>query len=403
MTPKTLTDRLRRPEALLLLMAVAMPLSMNTWMALINNFSIERAGFTGQEIGILQSLREIPGFLSFAVIFLLVFLAEQPLALLALVLLGLGTALTGFFPTVIGLYVTTVVMSVGFHYFEALHQSLSLQWLDKERAPAVLGRIVSARSLAGLVAFGIIYLAVDFGGLAMEWVYLGAGGATALIAAVCWVAYPRFPGAVEQHKKLLLRKRYWLYYALVFMGGARRQIFTVFAGFMLVEKFGFSVATISLIYLANGVITMLTAPWIGRMIGRFGERRTLAMEYVGLIAVFAAYAVVENAGLAVALYIVDHMFFAMAIAQKTYFQKIADPADMAATAGVSFSINHIAAVVIPAAFGLIWVVSPAAVFLIGAAMAGVSLGLARLVPRHPEAGREVTWAPARLRSVPAAE
>lgn len=395
----------RRPEVLLILMAIAMPLSMNTWMALINNFSIERAAFSGVEIGILQSLREIPGFLSFAVVFLLVLMTEQRLALLALVLLGVGTAVTGAFPTVIGLYITTVVMSVGFHYFEALHQSLSLQWLDKDKAAATLGRIVSARSFAGVVVFAVIYMAVDFADVTMEWVYLGAGGATAAIAVICWLVYPQLPEPVEQRKHLVLRKRYWLYYALVFMGGARRQIFTVFAGFMLVEKFGFDVATISILYFINGVLTMVIAPWVGRLIGRWGERRALTVEYVGLIVVFGGYAVVDSAAVAIALYLADHLFFSMVIAQKTYFQKIADPADMASTAGVAFSINHIAAVVIPVVFGALWLVSPAAVFAAGALMSAVSLALARLVPRHPEDGRETEWAPRMLKPKisPAAE
>lgn len=392
---------LRRPEVLLMLMAVAMPLSLNAWMGLINNFSIERAAFTGAEIGILQSLREIPGFLSFTVVFLLFFIREQPLAILALVVLGLGTAATGYFPTVLGLYVTTVIMSVGFHYYEALHQSLSLQWLDRDKAPAALGRIVSAKSFAGVMVFAVIYFAVDFGGMRMEWVYLGAGGATVLIAVFCWLAYPHFEEKVEQNRKLFLRKRYWLYYALVFMGGARRQIFMVFAGFMLVEKFGFDVATLSLIYFVNGALTMAIAPWIGKMIGKWGERRALSLEYIGLIVVFTAYAFVEIPEIAIGLYILDHVFYAMAIAQKTYLQKIADPADMASTAGVSFTINHIAAVVIPAAFGLVWLISPSAVFLMGSAMAALSLGLARLVPRHPGEGNEVIWAPRKLRTVPA--
>ena len=63
---------LRRPDLLLLLLAAAVPLSFSTWQALLNNFVIERAAFTGAEIGILQSLREVPGFLSFAVVLLLV-------------------------------------------------------------------------------------------------------------------------------------------------------------------------------------------------------------------------------------------------------------------------------------------------------------------------------------------
>ncbi len=373
----------RRPEVLLVLISVAMPISFSTWMALINNFAFERAQFTGVEIGILQSVREIPGFLSFAVIFVLLLLREQALALLSLSLLGIGVALTGFFPNFVGLLLTTVVMSTGFHYFETVRQSLALQWLAKEQAPAMLGRLIAVGSFASLVAFALIYLGIDLGGLDMKWVYLIGGAITVVLTLAAWLLFPRFPEKVEQRKRLILRRRYGLYYALTFMAGARRQIFVVFAGFLMVEKFGFDVASMTLMFLANHVIAMALAPRIGKLVGRWGERTVLSIEYGGLIVVFTGYAFVGTAWIAVGLYILDHLFFAMAIAIKTYFQKIADPADIAATSGVSFTINHIAAVVIPAAFGLLWMVSPAAVFLAGTGMAVCSLVLARLVPRQP--------------------
>ncbi|MEH6650061.1 MAG: MFS transporter [Motiliproteus sp.] len=381
----------QRPEMLLFLMAAAMPISFGVWQALLNNFAIERAAFGGVEIGILQSLREIPGFLAFGAVLLLVFIREQTLALVSLLLLGIGTAATGFFPTEVGLYCTTVLMSVGFHYYETINQSLSLQWFKKEEAAHRLGQLVAMRSFAGLIAFGLVWLALDQLALEMELVYLLGGGITIVMVLGCWLMFPHFPEKVEQHKKLIVRKRYWLYYALVFMGGARRQIFVVFAGFLMVEKFGFSAADITLMFLANGALNMFFAPKIGKLIGYWGERNTLTLEYVGLICVFIAYALVSDPAIAVGLYILDHLLFSMAIAQKTYFQKIADPKDMASTAGVAFSINHIAAVVLPAAYGLLWIVSPAAVFLTGAAMAAVSLLLARLVPVDPLPGNEVVW------------
>jgi len=125
------------------------------------------------------------------------------------------------------------------------------------------------------------------------------------------------------------------------------------------------------------------------LIRRIGERNALTIEYLGLILVFTAYAYVENAYLAAGLYVVDHMFFALYIAMSTYFQKIADPADMASSAGVSFTINHIASVIVPAALGLVWVVSNAAVFLIGTGFAVCSLLLAQNVPDRPSPGNEV--------------
>ena len=376
---------------MLVVMTAAMPLSFSAWQALLNNFAIETAGFTGVEIGILQSLREIPGFLAFAVVFLLLLVREQPLALISLCLLGLGTALTGFFPTVVGLYATTVLMSTGFHYHETVRQSLALQWTEKDQAPEFFARLISIESFSALLAFGLIYVALDLAGLALPWVYLIAGGVTVAAALYLWVVFPVFPAETEQRKQLVVRRRYWLYYALTFMTGARRQIFVVFAGFLMVEKFGFSAAAITLMFLINCAINIVAAPTIGRLIGRWGERKALIVEYVGLILVFTAYAVVDVAWAAAILYIVDHLFFAMRIALKTYFQKIADPGDIASTAGVSFSINHIAAVVIPAAFGLLWIVSPALVFLAGAGMAAASLGLALLVPNVPTPDNVAGW------------
>ena len=379
-----------RPEFLLLLMAGAVPLSFATWQALLNNFAIDRAAFSGAEIGILQSLREVPGFLAFTVVFLLFFLREQHIALISLILLGIGTALTGFFPTVIGLYLTTVVMSVGFHYFETIQTSLSLQWIDTERTAEVLGRIIAVGAFTSIVAFAAIWFAFDVVSLDFVTVYILGGGITVMIAVAACLYFPQFPNRVRQRRQLILRKRYWLYYALTFLSGARRQIFIVFAGFLMVEKFGYNVAAISALFLVNATLNMLFAARIGRLIGRVGERTALVFEYIGLVGVFVAYAFVENAHLAAGLYIVDHFFFALAIAIKTYFQKIADPADIASSAGVSFTINHIASVVLPAALGILWLTSPTAVFLVGAGLAGLSLLLSLNIPTHPAQGNEVT-------------
>ena len=373
-----------------MLMAGAVPLSFETWQALLNNFAIASAAFTGAEIGILQSLREIPGFLAFAIVFVLLLFREQTLAYISLALLGIGTAITGWFPSVIGLYCTTVLMSLGYHYYETLQTSLSLQLVEKHRAPEFFGEMIAVGSFTSIVTFALIWIAFDWLDLGFQWVYTAGGGITFSVSIIAYLAFPKFPNKVEQNKKIVLRTRYWLYYALTFMSGARRQIFVVFAGFLMVGKFGFDVTAITALFLVNAVVNIFLAPKIGRLIGRIGERRALVFEYVGLIVVFAAYAFVQHAGLAALLYVIDHLFFALAIAIETYFQKIADRANFASSAGVSFTINHIAAVLLPVVMGMIWLVSPPAVFLTGSALAVVSLYLSLRVPRHPEPGNEVT-------------
>ncbi|HDY8066962.1 TPA: MFS transporter [Vibrio vulnificus] len=380
--------RWQTPQNFLLLISIIVPIAFSTWMALLNNFVIEKAQFDGAYIGLLQSVREIPGFLAFTVVFVLLFVREQRFMLISLAMLTLGTALTGFFPSLFGLLATTLLMSTGFHYFETLKQSLSLQWLSKEEAPEMLGKLVSIGALASLVTYGAIWLLLEVWQLSFQMVYLLAGGVGFVLVMVMAFAFPQFQTTVVQNKKLVLRKRYWLYYALTFMSGARRQIFTVFAGFLMVEKFGYSAADITLLFLANYLFNFLFAKRIGRFIGVVGERKALTFEYVGLIFVFVGYALVQSAEWAAALYIIDHLFFALALAIKTYFQKIADPADMASTAVVAFTINHIAAVVIPVTFGVIWLVSPASVFYIGAFMAAISLLLSFNIPAKPEEGNE---------------
>ena len=381
--------RFNQPEHLLLAMAFTMPLVFSVWMVLLNNFVIDKANFTGVEIGILHSLREVPGFLAFTVIYALLFIKEQRLALISLAVTSLGVFLTGFFPDVTGLYLTTVLMSVGFHYYETLSQSLTLQWVDKDKTAHFLGKMLSVKAMASLLAFSSIWLLMKQFSWSYQLTYALFGGIGFLFTLLLALSFKHFKEKTEQTKKIVLRKRYWLFYALTFFSGARRQIFVVFAGFLMVEKFHYSVADISALFLINYVFNWLFAAKVGKLIGKIGERSVLRFEYIGLIIIFICYGLVENPNFAAALYVVDHLFFALAIAIKTYFQKIAQPEDIAATAGVSFSINHIAAVVIPVLLGMLWILQPAWVFYIGAGFALCSLFLATLVPDKPAQGNEI--------------
>ncbi|WP_204113362.1 MFS transporter [Shimia biformata] len=386
----------RRPIALLFLMAIAMPIAFQTWSALLNNFVIEVAGFDGADIGLLHTVREIPGFLAVGVIAIIMVMREQVLGVVSLILLGAATAVTAWFPSLAGILTITMLSSIGFHYYETVNQSLQLQWIDKARAPRVLGWMLAVSSAVTLVVYLLIVMTWKSLGLSYNTVYMLAGGATVLIALVCLFAFPQFDNPTPQLKKMVLRRRYWLYYALQFMAGARRQIFVVFAGFMMVERFGFEVHELTTLYLVNLVANIVFAPVIGGVVQRFGEQRALLFEYLGLIVVFLAYGGIYFFGwgvvLAMVLYVIDHLLFAMALALKTYFQKIADPQDIAPTAAVAFTINHIAAVFLPVLLGLLWLVSPAAVFGLAALMAATSFGLALLIPRHPEKGNETRLA-----------
>jgi len=382
----------KEPFGLLILLAIAMPIAFSTWVALLNNFVIEVSGFSGVEIGWLQSVREIPGFLAVCVIFILFFISEQRLAYISLALLALAVAVTALFPEFKGLIITTLVSSIGFHYYETVNQSLQLQWLKKETAPSSIGWIVAAGSGSAFfvyIAIIILWLNLNFN---YFFIYFFAGLLCLLIVVFCFFYYPQFQIGKKQRLAIVLKRRYWVYYTLQFFSGARRQIFVVFASFMMVEKYGFDVHQITLLLLANFLINIFMAPLIGRFIEKFGERLSLIVEYFGLMVIFLLYAGLYYFDwsyiVASILFIADHMFFGLAFAMKTYFQKIADSEDFAPTAAVAFTINHISAVFLPVLLGYIWIHNNSAVFYLAAVLSFISLIVAILIPRFPSKGNE---------------
>jgi predicted MFS family arabinose efflux permease len=362
------------------------------WNALLHNYTIEMAGFGWFEAGLTQTVREIPGFLAFTAIFWLIILREQVMAYASLVILGIGVALTGANPTLTGILLTTFVMSVGFHYFETINTSLQLQLLPKAQAPQLIGRIISAGAMAQFIAYGGLAIAWWAGWQNYMYLYMLLGLACAILTIVAFFYFGRFEGSVPQRKKIVLRRRYWLYYALTFMSGARRQLFMAFGGFLLVKKFGYSVGDMAMLMLVTSAANTFFAPKLGRLVSVWGERNTITLENCVLICVFIGYAMTQSAGMAAALFIIDGIFFTLILAQKTYFQKIGDPADMAATAATAFTINHIAAVAIPVTFGLIGTVDYAMIFWLGAGIATTSLLLSFLVPTQPAPGNETVLA-----------
>ena len=385
----------RRPEALLILMAVALPLAFSVWSALLNNFVVEVIRFDGLDIGVLHTIREIPGFFAVGVISILLFVREQTLALSMLALLGIATAVTACFPFLSGILTVTLLSSVGFHFFETVNQSLQLQWFSKKEAPSKLGKLMAYGSAATLIAYIFIILGWEKLNLSFNSAYMLAGLSCFALAVIGYISFPHFKAPVPQTKKMVIRKRYWLYYLLQFLSGARRQIFVVFAGFMMVERFGMDVQQLTTLYLINLILNIALAPLLGRAVARYGERNALAVEYFGLAVVFFAYGGIYLFSwgilIAASLYILDHLFFALALAIKTYFQKIADPQDIAATAAVAFTINHIAAIFLPVSLGFLWLISPFLVFCTAGTLAICSLVLALLIPREPRKGKETIF------------
>ena len=361
----------------LLLLTICSTAGLNVWRTLFDNFAVQVVNLNGFHVGILQSVREIPGFLSLLVIYVLLVIKEHRLSALSVLFVGIGVAATGMLPSFYGLIVTTLVMSFGFHYFETTNQSLTLQYFDQKTSPLVFGKLRSYASATNICSGLMIILLAPF----LDFVQLYWLFGLIIIGCSCY-AFTRNPvdkTLVPQKKEMVLKSKYWLFYALTFMSGARRQIFIAFAVFLLVKKFSFDIQEVAILFLLNNLINFFLSPYIGKCIVRYGERKVLSVEYFALIIVFVSYALVDSKILAGAIYIADYIFFNFAIAIRTFFQKIAEPEDIAPSMAVGFTINHIAAVFLPALGGLLWLLDYRLVFFAGAFLSFISLMLVQLI------------------------
>jgi len=364
----------------LALSMVAVAIGFQGWTILINNFAVNVVHVNGFQMGAIQSLREVPGLLSFLAIYLLLMMTEKRIVALGMLVMGLGICLVGYFPTYYGIIFTTLIMSFGFHYSQAMSSSLSIQAFDKKEAPVVLGKLNSVAAISSiLVSIAIFGLTFVMGYKSM---FILLGFIPIIFGFGLLFFAPKTKEMSKQKKKIVLKKKYWLFYLLTFLDGARRQIFIAFAIFLLVDKFHYSLAAVTILFIFNNLVNYFVGNRIGKLVNVFGERKVLTLSYAFLIVVFLIYAFTSSGLIAGLMYIIDNIFFNASVGISTFFQKIATKEDIAASTTVGFTINHIAAVVLPLVGGLLWLFHYRWVFIGAAIIAVISLVATQYINRE---------------------
>jgi MFS family permease len=364
----------------------------NVWQAIFNNFAVEEIGVSASQIGIIQSLREVPGLMGFVLGFLALWFSEMRIMGLSVLLMGLGMVVSGWAEGLSILILGAMVMSVGFHFFYPSNNSMVLMTVGKEEAPKVLGRLQSVSSFAAVIGTLVIWVFVDgvqLGSLDIPaWGYrttFFVTGGIVIAGSFFSIRNGRRHGPQREKRKVIFRRDYWLYYLLTFMMGSRRHIFSTFAIFMLVQVHGISVRETALLFLVNSLISTLILPQLGSLVARFGERKVLTFNFLGLIGVFLGYAYVAYLPVLYALFVLDHVFFGFNLAVDSYFQKIAhSPQEITSNVSMAQTINHISALVVPVLGGILWErIAPSATFLAGVVIAVVSLVLVQFIRIQP--------------------
>lgn len=361
------------------------------WRVVFNNLAVEDLHLEAGAVGIIQSIREVPGLMGFLFVVMVLLLGSEMRVMGAnVIILGVGLLMTGAARDLLGVVVGTLVTSIGFHYFYSGSQAVLLQVTAHADAPEALGKLSSIGALAAVLATGSVFGAAQV--LNNRQIMIAGG---VLVIAVGLALLPRMniPRRYEaqgQSSREALRRDYWLYYVLTFLMGTRRHIFTTFAIFLLVRVHGLSTGQTALLFLLNSIVSFVVLPQLGRLVARFGERRVLMFNFVCLIGIFMGYAFIDATLVLIALFVLDNVLFGFSLALRSYFQKIAlVPQDITPNMSLGQSINHVAAIVIPMLGGWMWeTFEQATPFLMGVGVALVSLVLSGLLPK---AYQEQAW------------
>jgi predicted MFS family arabinose efflux permease len=362
----------------LLLSNFLLYLGFNLWRTVFNNFAVEELSIGPAQVGLIQSLREIPGLIGFAAGFLAMIMSEMRIMALSVVILGAGLVLTGASQGFLSLTIFTFLMSVGFHWFHTSSSSAAILACKKESSARALGALRSVGALSAVLASAVAFFLVErIGFRSLFYVF----GAAITLGGILIFARP-YPAVGEEHlRKVRIRSRYMLYYVLTFLMGSRRHIFTTFAIFLLVSVYGVSAKTVALLFLVNNLVGVVAYREVGRVVAKFGERNCLLVNFLILIPVFLGYGYWSFLPALFVLFVLDNTLFGFSLALHTYLQRIAEPEDISGNVSIGQTINHVSALIVPVAGGYLWKYHGyETTFLAGAIFVFVSLVLTLLMP-----------------------
>ncbi len=329
----------------------AFGLAFGIYGTIFFNFIGQDLGISPDELGLLESIREVPGLLTAGIAALVMTVAEPAVGAVALVLLGVGYVNYFYVDGIPSLILFSLVTSVGFHMWMPISHTLALRLSRVSEQGSRLGQLRAVAAVANLAGIGLVALVAGASGLRPLFIVAGV----VAIAGALLVFRVREVPRTRRPPRILFRRAYLLYYALTFLDGARRHIFMTFALFLLVRDHGSPVQTIAILSLVNGVISIAAVYHFGRLIDRFGERPILMVAYGALALIFVGYAVIPFVAALFVLYVLDNLFFSADTGVTTYLGKISvDPSDIRPSLVTGMTVNHIAAVIIPVTGGILW-------------------------------------------------
>ena len=306
------------------------------------NFFVNVLGLSGRQVLWMTGVREIPGL---SLMLIAALISRLPLSYrtaLSLVVMGVGFALYATAQSYAALLVVVVLASLGFHNWLPLSSSLGLALTRKEHSGRVLGMISSTGALASILGMGVAALLAV--ALPLRTFYV-LGGLAIVLGGLLVLRIPKEVGERQAAEpRLLLKRRYWLYYVLTFFEGSRTQVFAAFGTLILVQNYGLDARQISLLLAVSGIVNFLLSPRLGHLLDTVGERITLSISYVALALCFVGYATVHHVLFLCLMLIGINLLVTLTMGLSTYVNRMAPPEELTPTLSAGVSVNHMTSV-----------------------------------------------------------
>ncbi len=358
--------------------AFGLNVGLAVYQSTYTNFLVSDLNISAFQIGVMESVREIPGFLTVFILGSIMSFSQPLLAGISVLVFGLGIAGISVAGNWVEVTMWLVVWSVGFHCWTPLRSSIAMYLGEPRQEGKRMGQIYSVASIASITAIASVAIIAGLVKVEYRLFFVAAG----LVAVFCGIFLFKTPSkrGVFKPVRFVVKRRYITYYVLSFLEGARRQIFSTFALFVLVKIFSQDLTIIAITLFVSQVLTFVSSPYVGRLLDRIGPKVVLTTNYVLMIGNFLVYAYVRNVLLLLAVYTLSSVLISISmISLVVYVGKTSPPEDVTPSLAMGQTIEHTAAVILPLTGGILWgLFGYEATFLIGAV---VALSLLLLVQR----------------------
>lgn len=318
------------------------------------NYFVQTLGLSGGQVLWLEGIREIPGLALMLIAALTMHWTLARRSAWALIIMGVGYSLYALVESYSTLLIVAVMASLGMHLWMPLGPALGMCLTTKERSGRILGALSSVGATAGIAGMGAISLISNlFADMSLR-VYYVIGGVFIVLSGLILFRLPADLGATKAAQpRMLLKRRYWLFYVLNFLQGSRKEVLGSFVTLVLVQNYGLQVWQISSLLLISSILNLLAAPAMGYLIDHLGERAVVSGSYVFLALCCLGYATIHEIWVLVAILLTVRLLLMVGMGLNTYVNRIAPPEELTPTLSAGVSINHVTSVAMPLIAGVL--------------------------------------------------